>query len=118
MPTDPTPADTWTPPRILGRSLAGRVHDLTFHLGPDDRPTWWSTLLRRLAFGICRRLTGHRWDPGEAGYGGGRWTEVWCGYCGFQTSVPISEMPSRQWLADMLDELRRNPPPIPPEETP
>jgi hypothetical protein len=114
MTPDPADPDTWTPPRILGRSLAGWVHDLTFHLGPDDRLTGWSRLLRWAAFGVCRRLTGHRWDPVESGYGGGEWTEVWCGYCGYQTSVPISEMPSRRWLVDLFNTL----PPIPPEETP
>lgn len=59
-------------------------------------PRSWVTRIQRW----CGHITGHAWSRTECGYGGGRFFDVWCRWCDYESQIPVEEMPSRSGLID------------------
>ena len=63
-------------------------------------PMWVQKVIRD----ICYKTVGHEWSKTESGYCGGEMLDVWCRWCNQKSNVPISEMPSKEYLRDLFED--------------
>lgn len=70
-----------------------------------SRPIWWYVQhsprpIRKSIQWLCE-WRGH--IVGDTGYSGGKMLKVYCKWCNYFYQIPLSEMPSREYLKELYE---------------